>query len=212
MRWLASFVILLASCGAGPRSADDLKPAPLPQPGPGQAEAVFAGGCFWCLESDFDQLEGVVATTSGFAGGKTQNPTYEQVGNHQTDEIESVHVIYDTKKLSYERLLDYFWRHIDPTDGGGQFCDRGDTYRPAVLYLDDAQKTAALASKKALEDKKILPGPVVAEVIPAIRFWPAENYHQDFHRKESLRYTSYRTGCGRDERVKEVWAKDSRAE
>jgi peptide-methionine (S)-S-oxide reductase len=211
MRWLASFVILLASCGAcvaGPRSADDLAPAPLPKPGPGQAEAVLAGGCFWCLESDLDKLEGVVATTSGFAGGKTQNPTYEQVGNHETDEIESVHVIYDTKKLSYEQLLDYFWHHIDPTDGGGQFCDRGETYRPAVLYLDDEQKAAALASKKALEDQKILPGPIVAEVIPAIRFWPAEAYHQDFYKKEPSHYHSYRSGCGRDARVKEVWGKE----
>ena len=209
MRWLASIVILLAGCGAGPRSADDLKPATVPKPGPGQAEAVFAGGCFWCLESDLDKLDGVVATTSGFAGGKTTNPTYEQVGNHRTDQIESVHVLYDTEKLSYEKLLDYFWHHIDPTDGTGQFCDRGDTYRPAVLYLDDAQKTAALASKAALDEKKILPGPVVAEVIPAIRFWPAETYHQDFYKKESSHYTRYRTGCGRDERVQEVWAKET---
>jgi peptide-methionine (S)-S-oxide reductase len=150
----------------------------------------------------------VISTTSGFAGGKSQNPTYAQVSSHTTDQIESVYVVYDTSKTSYEALLDYFWHHIDPTDAGGQFCDRGETYRPAVLYLDETQHKAADASKAALEAKKVLPGPVVAEVSPAIRFWPAEEYHQDFHDKESAHYMRYRTGCGRDAKVKQIWAKE----
>jgi peptide-methionine (S)-S-oxide reductase len=154
-------------------------------------------------------MPGVVSTTSGFAGGKVEHPTYDQVASHATDQIEAVYVVYDTTKTSYEALLDYFWHHIDPTDAGGQFCDRGATYRPAVLYLDDAQKKAAETSKAALEARKVLPGPVVAEVVPAIRFWAAENYHQDFHDKETSHYSMYRMGCGRDAKVKAVWAKDT---
>jgi peptide-methionine (S)-S-oxide reductase len=199
--------LLAIACGSAP-AAKEMSAAPLPTPAAGQAAAVFAGGCFWCMESDFDKAPGVISTTSGFAGGKTQNPTYAQVSSHGTDEIESVYVIYDTSKTTYDALLDYFWHHIDPTDSGGQFCDRGDTYRPAVLYLDETQHKAADASKAALEAKKVLPGPVVAEVSPAIRFWPAEEYHQDFHEKESAHYMMYRTGCGRDAKVKQIWSKE----
>ena len=206
MRMLLS-LLAIAACGSAP-AAKEMSPAPLPTPAAGQAAAVFAGGCFWCVESDFDKAPGVISTTSGFAGGKTQNPTYAQVSSHTTDQIESVYVVYDTSKTSYDALLDYFWHHIDPTDSGGQFCDRGDTYRPAVLYLDETQHKAADASKAALEAKKVLPAPVVAEVSPAIRFWPAEEYHQDFHEKESAHYMMYRTGCGRDAKVKQIWSKE----
>jgi len=207
MRTLLLSLLAIAACGSAP-AAREMTSAPLPTPAAGQAAAVFAGGCFWCVESDFDKAPGVISTTSGFAGGKTQNPTYAQVSSHATDEIESVYVIYDTSKTTYDALLDYFWHHIDPTDSGGQFCDRGDTYRPAVLYLDETQHKAADASKAALEAKKVLPGPVVAEVSPAIRFWPAEEYHQDFHEKESTHYMMYRTGCGRDAKVKQIWSKE----
>ena len=206
MRTALLGILAIAACGAAP-SARNTAPAALPVPAAGQAAAVFAGGCFWCVESDFDKAPGVVSTTSGFAGGKTQNPTYAQVASHMTDQIEAVYVVYDTSKTSYEALLDYFWHHIDPTDGGGQFCDRGEVYRPAVLYLDETQHEAADASKKALESQKVLPGPVVAEVVPAIRFWPAEEYHQDFYEKESAHYLMYRTGCGRDAKVRQIWAK-----
>jgi peptide-methionine (S)-S-oxide reductase len=205
MRTMFLSLLAIAACGSGPR---DTRPAPLPTPTAGQAAAVFAGGCFWCVESDFDKAPGVISTTSGFAGGKTQNPTYAQVASHTTDQIEAVYVVYDTSKTSYEALLDYFWHHIDPTDAGGQFCDRGETYRPAVLYLDETQHKAADASMAALEAKKVLPGPVVAEVSPAIRFWPAEEYHQDFHEKESAHYLMYRTGCGRDAKVRQIWSKE----
>jgi len=207
MRTMLLSLLAIAACGSAP-AANDRSPAPLPTPAAGQAAAVFAGGCFWCVESDFDKAPGVISTTSGFAGGKTQNPTYAQVSSHTTDQIESVYVVYDTSKTSYDALLDYFWHHIDPTDSGGQFCDRGETYRPAVLYLDETQHKAADASKAALEAKKVLPGPVVAEVSPAIRFWPAEEYHQDFHDKESAHYLMYRTGCGRDAKVRQIWAKE----
>ena len=207
MRTMLLSLLAIAACGSAP-AARDTKPAPLPTPAAGQAAAVFAGGCFWCVESDFDKVPGVISTTSGFAGGKTQNPTYAQVASHSTDQIESVYVVYDTSKTSYDALLDYFWHHIDPTDAGGQFCDRGDTYRPAVLYLDETQHKAADASKAALEAKKVLPGPVVAEVSPAIRFWPAEEYHQDFHDQESAHYTMYRAGCGRDAKVRQIWSKE----
>ena len=207
MRTALLGILAVGACGAAP-SGRDKAAAPLPTPAAGQAAAVFAGGCFWCVESDFDKAPGVISTTSGFAGGKTQNPTYAQVSSHATDEIESVYVIYDTSKTTYDALLDYFWHHIDPTDSGGQFCDRGETYRPAVLYLDETQHKAADASKAALEAKKVLPGPVVAEVSPAIRFWPAEEYHQDFHEKESAHYLMYRTGCGRDAKVKQIWSKE----
>jgi peptide-methionine (S)-S-oxide reductase len=207
MRTALLGILAIAACGSAP-AAKEMSAAPLPTPAAGQAAAVFAGGCFWCMESDFDKAPGVISTTSGFAGGKTQNPTYAQVSSHTTDEIESVYVVYDTSKTTYDALLDYFWHHIDPTDSGGQFCDRGDTYRPAVLYLDETQHKAADASKAALDAKKVLPGPVVAEVSPAIRFWPAEEYHQDFHEKESAHYTMYRTGCGRDAKVKQIWSKE----
>jgi peptide-methionine (S)-S-oxide reductase len=218
-------ILAIAACGAAPAARDksagtaardesaataarDENVAPVPVPTPGRAAAVFAGGCFWCVESDFDKAPGVVSTTSGFAGGTTENPTYAQVSSHTTDQIESVYVIYDTSKTTYEALLDYYWHHIDPTDGGGQFCDRGETYRPAILTLDDAQRAAAEASKKALEARKVLPGPVVVEVAPAIRFWAAEEYHQDFHDKEPAHYLLYRTGCGRDAKVRQVWSKE----
>lgn len=178
--------------------------APVPEAAAGQAVAIFAGGCFWCMESDFDRLAGVVATTSGFAGGHTQAPTYEAVSAENTGHAEAVRVIYDTSKLTYAQVLDYYWRHTDPTDGGGQFCDRGDSYRPVVFYLDDAQKQAALASKAAVEG--LLGKSVATQVAPAGTFWAAEVYHQDFHVKSPARYEPYRRGCGRDARVKAVWA------
>jgi len=182
-----------------------MKMAEVPKPGPNQAAAVFAGGCFWCMESDFDHMPGVVSTTSGFAGGKEPNPTYEQVSSHLTSHLESVYVIYDTTKTTYDQVLDYYWHHVDPTDDGGQFCDRGDSYRTAIFPQDDTQKSAAEGSKAKLDASRVLSGPVVTRILPGQKFWPAEVYHQDFHDKDPGRYLPYRQGCGRDARVAEVW-------
>lgn len=181
-------------------------PAVIPTPGPKQAVAVFAGGCFWCLEADFDKLAGVIATTSGYAGGRVKNPSYAQVGGHGTGHLEVVHVIYDTTTLSYPQVLDYFWRHVDPVDVGGQFCDRGEPYFTGVFPVDAEQERIAMASKAALDASKVLAGPVFTKVYPvATPFYAAENYHQDFHVTTPGRYNSYRFGCGRDAKVAAIW-------
>lgn len=197
---------LILACG-GVQAAPDTAPAPLPPVGPGQAVAVFAGGCFWCMESDFDKLPGVVATTSGYAGGHLDNPTYEAVGTETTGHAESVRVVYDTSKLTYDQVLDWYWHHTDPLDGTGQFCDKGDSYRPVIFYADDTQKKAAEASKLKIEQSDVLPGPIKTQITALTTFWPAEGYHQDFHTTNPGRYEPYRFGCGRDARVKQVWAK-----
>lgn len=178
-------------------------PAALPPVATGQAVAVFAGGCFWCLESDFDKLDGVVATTSGFAGGHTEAPSYDDVNTETTGHKEAVRVVYDTSKLSYDQVLDWYWHHVDPTDDGGQFCDRGDSYRTAVFPVDDVQLKAAEASKLAIGGA--LKAPVVTPITSGATFWPAENYHQDYHVTNPGRYEPYRLGCGRDAGVKRVW-------
>lgn len=201
-------VVLSVACSLGAAPLDSHQPAVTPAVEDGQAAAVFGGGCFWCLEADFDKLDGILHTTSGYAGGPQANPTYTEVAMHKTQHVEVVRVVYDTSKLTYDEVLHYFWRHVDPTDAGGQFCDRGDVYRTAVFTLDDTQHTLALASKKGLDASGILPGPVVTEVRRVDTFWPAENYHQDFHVTTPMRYVPYRKGCGRDARVAEVWAKD----
>ena len=170
------------------------------------ATAVFAGGCFWCVEADFDKLAGVLSTESGYAGGLLKNPTYEQVSAGGTGHAESVRVTYDPKKVNYETLLDYFWHHVDPTVKDQQFCDVGNQYRTAIFYQDDAQKRAAEASKAALEKSGKL-AHVYTEIAPAGMFYPAEEYHQDYYKKNPIRYKYYRTSCGRDARVNEVWGK-----
>lgn len=197
-------LFLLVACAPG-QAASDKAFAPVPEAAPGQAVAVLAGGCFWCLEADLDKLPGVVHTTSGYAGGQEANPTYEQVGAHKTGHAEVVHVVYDTAKLSYAQLLDYFWRHVDPTDAGGQFCDRGDTYRTGIFSIDAEQQRIATESKAKAE--AALGRTIVTEVEPLQKFWPAELYHQDFHEKDPGRYLPYRKGCGRDAKVAEIWGK-----
>lgn len=191
----------------GRAPVDGNAPAAIPAAGPGQAAAVFAGGCFWCLETDFDALDGIVHTTSGYAGGHSPNPTYRDVTSETSGHKEVVRVVYDTSKLTYGQVLDYFWRHIDPTDDGGQFCDRGDSYRSVIYPLDEAQRAAAEASKKALDARGVLPGPVVTEVVPGAPFYAAENHHQDYHHTNPGRYLAYRKGCGRDAKVRAVWAR-----
>lgn len=172
---------------------------------PGMAVATFAGGCFWCMEPPFDNLPGVTATISGYTGGRTANPSYEEVSSGATGHAESVDVIYDPKKVSYEKLLEVFWVNIDPTVKDRQFCDTGTQYRTAIFYHDDAQRKAAEASKAALDKSKPFKEPIVTQIVMAGAFYPAEDYHQDYYKKNPVRYNFYRTGCGRDARLKQLW-------
>ena len=180
-------------------------------PAPGLSHATFAGGCFWCMEAPFDAIPGVYATTSGYAGGKQKNPTYEQVSSGSTGHAESLQVAYDPARVRYEQLLEVYWHNVDPSDGGGQFCDRGNQYRPAIFYDGEAQKQAALDAKRALEASGRLGKPVVVQVVPLEAFYPAEDYHQDFYKKNPVRYRMYRSGCGRDRRLAQLWGKDAGA-
>ena len=165
--------------------------------------ATFAGGCFWCVESDFDHVPGVISTTSGYTGGHVENPTYHQVSAGGTGHAESVQVIYDPKKVSYRQLLTYFWHHIDPTVKDRQFCDVGHQYRTAIFVHDEEQRKLAEASKKKVEAE--LKVPIYTEIDKAGPFYPAEVYHQDYYEKNPPRYKFYRWNCGRDQRVKQIW-------
>ena len=169
------------------------------------AKATFAGGCFWCVESDFDKLPGVLSTTSGYIGGKTANPTYDQVSGHATGHAEAVEIVYDPAKVSYSKLVEHFWFTIDPTTKDQQFCDRGAAYRTAIFAQDAAQLKIAQDSRSALEKSKPFKDAVVTEVVLATTFYPAEEYHQDYYLKNPLRYKYYRTNCGRDARLKQLW-------
>lgn len=169
------------------------------------AKATFAGGCFWCMEPPYDKLEGVISTTSGYTGGDQPNPTYEDVSAGRTGHVEAVEVVYDPKQISYERLLQVYWRNIDPTDAGGQFCDRGAQYRSAIFYHDAEQKRLAERSKAALQRSKPFPQPIVTPILPAADFHSAETYHQDYYKKNPIRYKFYRSSCGRDRRLDTLW-------
>lgn len=171
------------------------------------AKATFAGGCFWCMEPPYDKLDGVVSTTSGYIGGRTRNPTYEAVSAGGTGHAEAVEIVYDPAKVSYAKLLDVFWRNIDPTVRNRQFCDVGDQYRSAIFYHGAEQKRLAEASKAALAKSKPFPQPIVTEIVPAGVFTPAEAYHQDYYLKNPVRYKYYRYRCGRDQRLEELWGK-----
>lgn len=171
---------------------------------PHLATAVFGAGCYWCTEADFDKVDGVVATTSGFMGGKTPDPTYEQVGYGGTGHVEVVEVRYDPAKVTYERLLDHYWRHVDFEDGGGQFCDRGDQYRP-VIFVADAVQTAAAEASKAAIARKFDRKPVAVAIEMAATFYAGPAYHQDYYKTNALKYQYYRWGCGRDKRIEELW-------
>ena len=176
-----------------------------PAPAGATAKATFAGGCFWCMEQPFDVLPGVISTTSGYIGGTKKNPTYQEVSSGRTGHTEAVEVIYDPKKISYEKLLEVFWFNIDPTVRDKQFCDVGSQYRSGIFYHDEAQKKAAEASKAALQKSKPFKGDIVTEITAATEFTAAEDYHQDFYVKSPTRYKFYRSGCGRDARLKELW-------
>ena len=171
------------------------------------ATAVFAGGCFWCMEPPYDKLPGGVATTSGYSGGQKLNPTYQEVSAGDTGHIEVIQVTYDPKQVSYEKLLEVFWHNVDPLDKGGQFCDRGNTYTTAIFYQSEEQKKLAEQSKAEIEKK--LGKTVVTAIRPAVTFYAAEDYHQDYYQKNPLRYKYYRYSCGRDQRLEELWGKKS---
>jgi peptide-methionine (S)-S-oxide reductase len=190
-RLLAFATALLFAAAIGGAHAEELK------------TATFAGGCFWCVESDFDKVPGVVRTVSGYTGGTTADPTYEQVSAGGTGHRETVQILYDPSQVSYAELLTAFWHSVDPTDPGGQFCDRGESYQTAVFVSDEEQRRLAEASKRAAEES--LGTKIGTPIEAAGPFFPAEAYHQDFYEKQPLRYRYYRWACGRNQRVEEVW-------
>lgn len=170
-------------------------------------EATFAGGCFWCMVHPFDELPGVKQVIAGYTGGHVENPTYEEVCTGKTGHYEAVRILYDPEVIDYATLLERFWRQIDPTDAGGQFADRGPQYRTAIFYHDETQKRLAEESKRALEESGRFEGPIATQILPAGPFYPAEAYHQDYYKKNPLRYALYRAGSGRDEYLRRAWKK-----
>ena len=167
--------------------------------------AIFAGGCFWCVEEAFEEVPGVVRAVSGYTGGTTIDPTYEQVSSKGTGHFESVQVSFDASKVSYAQLLDWFWRNIDPVDATGQFCDKGSPYRSAIFYSNDEQKQIAEASKRALQASGRIKGEIATLILPAGPFYPAEEYHQGYAKKNPFKYQYYKQGCGRPQRLEQVW-------
>jgi len=173
-------------------------------------KATFAGGCFWCMEHPFDELEGVVSVTSGYTGGTKKNPTYEEVSSGRTGHAESVQIVFDPARIGYGKLLEVFWRNIDPTSPDRQFCDVGKQYRSAIFYHDEKQRQQAEESKRELVKTKTFKESIVTEITPASEFFPAEEYHQKYYKKNPIRYKFYRANCGRDHRLKELWGARNR--
>ncbi|GAB4177814.1 MAG: peptide-methionine (S)-S-oxide reductase MsrA [Wenzhouxiangellaceae bacterium] len=169
--------------------------------------ATFGGGCFWCMEPPFDRLDGVLSTTSGYMGGELPNPSYEQVSSGTTGHVEVVQVAYDPERVDYQTLLEVYWRNIDPLNAQGQFCDIGSSYRPVIFYHDEEQQRLAEESRRALDASGRFDRPVAVTIEPAGEFWPAEDYHQDYYRKNPLRYKYYRWACGRDRKLEAIWGK-----
>ncbi len=194
-----ALLLALAPLGATPAGADAKPDAPA------TAFAVFAGGCFWCMEPPFDALDGVVSSTSGYTGGHVASPSYEQVSAGGTGHREAVRVEYDPARVRYEQLLDVFWHNVDPLDDGGQFCDRGPHYASAIFVAGAEERRLAEASKRTLEQTRRFDRRIASEILDAGPFYPAEEYHQDYARKNPLRYRFYRNGCGRDARLEAVW-------
>ena len=202
-RFVFSFALaLIAFAGTGSAGAQ-------PPGEEGTAVAIFAGGCFWCMEPPFDKTEGVISTTSGYTGGTTANPSYEEVSAGGTGHIESVKIVYDPSKVSYEELLHVFWRNIDPFRKNAQFCDTGSQYSSALFYLNEEQQELAERSKAELEASDRFSQPIVTGIFEAAPFYPAEKYHQDYYMKNPNRYTFYRWSCGRDERLEQVWGDEA---
>ena len=204
---LGALVVVSSTRPAPASAAPDAPSTPRPAVAAVQASAIFAGGCFWCLEKPFDRLDGVLSTTSGYTGGKLANPTYEQVSSGRTGHIEAVRVDYDPQKISYPALLEVFWRNIDPLDAGGQFCDRGSQYQSAIFYKNDEERRSAEASSQAWTESGDLDGVIATRILAAGPFFEAEEYHQDYYKKNPVRYGYYRYRCGRDSRLEKVWRK-----
>jgi peptide-methionine (S)-S-oxide reductase len=208
MSALGLLVLSAGLVGAGAGRSTAL--APLPVPTAGQRVAIFAGGCFWSMQKAFDGVPGVAGTTAGYAGGTKADPSYEQVETGRTGHAESVQIIYDPAKITYQRLLDIYWHHIDPLTVDAAFCDHGPQYRSIIFYGDAEQRGLAEASKRELDASHRFTTPVVTAIEPATKFYPAEEYHQQFYKKNPARYEAYRIGCGRDERIRELWGEESR--
>ncbi len=202
-----AFVFLFASTAlaAPPAVPTPRAPSTSAAKPPARAVATFAGGCFWCMEGPFESLPGVVSVLSGYTGGARQSPTYEEVSAGTTGHAESVQVLYDPSRVSYDQLLERYWHNVDPLDGSGQFCDHGNQYRPAIFVHDVAQRQAAERSLQQLAASGRLKGKIAVQIVAASTFYPAEDYHQDFYKTNPIRYQSYRTGCGRDRRLRELW-------
>ncbi|UJR78246.1 peptide-methionine (S)-S-oxide reductase MsrA [Sandaracinus amylolyticus] len=202
--------LVFASCSSPPSStpgASASSRAPqtqaAPPPGEGQAVAIFAGGCFWCMERPFEDLPGVISVLSGYTGGELEGPSYDEVSAGRTGHAEAVRVLYDPSRITYEQLLEVFWHNVDPTQADAQFCDHGTQYRSGIFPIDAEQRRLAEASKARVE--QTIPGRIVTEITDAGPFWIAEDYHQDFYRTHPVRYTEYRLGCGRDARLQQIW-------
>jgi peptide-methionine (S)-S-oxide reductase len=204
-RWLAPLA-LVASLSAAALAQTTPAPPPAAKSGGAIAVATFAGGCFWCVEEAFEKVPGVIRAVSGYIGGTVEKPTYEQVSAKITGHYEAVQVTYDPGKVSYPQLVDWFWRNIDPVDARGQFCDKGSPYYTAIFTHDDAQRKVAEETKQALEASGRFKGEKIAtKVLPATAFWPAEDYHQDYYKKNPHRYSYYKTACGRAQRLEQIW-------
>jgi len=203
--WLAALLLALSAGVAS--AADTSKPEQpfKPDVPAGQAVAIFAGGCFWCMEAAFDPVKGVVSTTSGYTGGHVDNPKYGDVTAETSGHAEALKVVYRTDETDYDTLLNVFWHNIDPTDDGGQFCDRGDSYRSKIFAVNDTQIKAAKASKQALENDPDAPSPIVTQIVAATTFYDAEDYHQNYYQKNPLRYKFYRASCRRDATLEKRW-------
>ncbi len=200
------FPLSLALVAAASVATGDQKGANVKEKAANTMEkATFAGGCFWCMEAPFDQLPGVASVTVGYTGGTAKNPTYEQVSAGGTGHAEAVQIVYNPSETGYEKLLEIFWHNIDPTVKNRQFCDVGSQYRPAIFYHSEEQRLLALKSKEALEKTKPFKEPILTEITAAGEFYPAEEYHQHYYQKNPIRYKYYRSGCGRDRRLKELW-------
>lgn len=197
---IAAGLLLFGQLGAGPLSLAQTESQGKPE----QATAILAGGCFWCVEADFEKLPGVIEAESGYIGGRVPNPSYDQVSAGGTGHAEAARIVYDPSRISYKQLLDHFWRNIDPTVKDRQFCDVGSQYRSAIFYQNEAQQRAALASKQALQESNRFSS-IHTEIVPAGTFYPAEEYHQDYYKKNPVRYWFYRKTCGRDARLEELW-------
>jgi len=204
-------IVSIAACaqaGTGSGAADQPENGAT-EASSGTQTAIFAGGCFWCMEHPFDQLDGVLKVTVGYTGGHTKNPTYEEVSSGDTGHAEAVEVVYDPSRISYQKLLDVFWHNVDPVAKGHQFCDWGDQYRAEIFYTTPEQKREAEASRARLQSSGRFKDPITTRIVAAGPFYPAEAYHQEYYKKNPIRYRIYRTGCGRDRRLHQLWGDEA---